>query len=47
MHDETVPLWQGIPPRPCVEQPFIAKPGVAEEVLDCNEPIDFFYLIFT
>ena len=46
-HDDCDPIWRGERPTVCVEQPFTGESGVSDNVLDCSEPIDFFYLIFT
>ena len=47
MISKTEPIWQGYPQRVVHRLLFTGTSGVADEVLDCIEAINFFRLIFT
>ena len=47
MHDVSSPNWQGVSQVPMTPFQFTGKPGVADEVLGCDDPVNIFKLIVT
>ena len=47
MHDEGEPVWSGNPSKLSETNNFEGGTGVADIVLDCEEPVEFFKLVMT